>query len=412
MRSLLPCSLCCLMYATAACGEDSLPARPERVLTTNGGPVAFSPDGKKVFAGNADGVVTVWDVESRKPDRSLTRPAGVIRAVAWSPDGRLLAAAGVDRTVTVWDAGAGREAYSLKGHTEIIQSINFSADSKLLVSGASDKTVRLWDVRTGKGIRVLLQPEIMEGAKPVRGIPSMVFSVAFSPDGKLVASGGGDGAGQAGELVLWEAETGKQLRRLLGRDEQQVWALAFSPDGKLLAAGATGGAIRLFDVQTGAVRREFRGGDQLRGLAISANGRTLAAAIRSEVKLWDMGSGELVRALREDGQWILSIAFAADGSALVSGGSEESDCGLSQRTNDFPGRKTKRILMNSDVASSWRCLSQLIQRGWSRHPRISSSERPSCRNESTCCKRTTSLVVYSRWPASVRNVGLSRAISS
>ncbi|HLW64382.1 MAG TPA: WD40 repeat domain-containing protein, partial [Gemmataceae bacterium] len=84
----------------------------------------------------------------------------------------------------------------------------------------------------------------------------------------------------------------------------------------------TAGSIRLFDVRTGEVRREFRGGEQLRGLAISPDGRTLAAAIRKEIKLWDVGTGELKRTLRGHENWVLSIAFSADGKALVSGGSD------------------------------------------------------------------------------------------
>ena len=170
---------------------------------------------------------------------------------------------------------------------------------------------------------MLSQPDPKAGAKPSQGgTPGGVFAVAFSPDGKLVASGGGDGLGEAGELVLWDAGTGKLQRRLLGRDEKQAWAVAFTPDGKRLACGLTDGSVRLFDVQTGKVVREIDGGDQLRGLAVSPNGRTVAAAIRKEIRLWDADTGKLTRTLRGHTNWIGSIAFSADGKALVSGGSD------------------------------------------------------------------------------------------
>jgi WD40 repeat protein len=293
-----------------------------RALTTHGGPVAFSPDGRMVLTGNADGEVTVFDAPSGKRVRTVTQPAGVIRAVAWSPDGRLLAAAGSGKEIRLWDAETGREAGALKGHTEVVHTIAFSPDSKTLASGSSDKTLRLWDVGNGTEVRALSLPDPPAAAKPSRGIPGWVFAVTFSPDGKTVAAGGGDGAGAAGELVLWDAGTGKEQRRLLGADEQQVWAVAFTPDGKRLACGFTGGSVRLFDVQTGTVLREFSGGDQLRGLAISSDGRTVAAAIRKEIMLWDAGTGELKRTLRGHGNWVGSIAFSPKGTALVSGGSD------------------------------------------------------------------------------------------
>jgi WD40 repeat protein len=326
MRTLKALSLCCLV-AAAARGDDPSTTRAGRVLTTRGGPVAFSPDGRKILIGQAEagGVLTVWDAQSGELVRTVARPAGVIRTVAWSPDGRLLAAGGSDTTVTLWEATTGREMHTFKSHAEVVQSVSFSPDSKTLVSGSSDKTLRLWDVGKGTEVWALSMPGPPAGAKPSRGIPGAggkVFAVAFSPDGKTVAAGGGDGFCEAGELVLWDAGTGKLQRRLLGADEQQVWSVAFSPDGKLLAGGTTGGSVRLFDVRTGEVRRELCGGDQLRGLAISPDGRTLAAAIRKEVKLWVVGTGELKRTLRGHGNWVGSIAFTPDGKGLVSGDSD------------------------------------------------------------------------------------------
>jgi WD40 repeat protein len=323
MRMLVTFSLCCLA-AAAARGEDPSTTPEGRVLTTRGGPVAFSPDGRMVLTGEgeAGGAVTVWDARSGERVRTVARLAGLSRTVAWSPDGRLLAAGGSGNTITLWDATTGRELHVLKGHAQVVQSITFSPDSKTLVSGSSDKTVRLWDVGKGTEVRALSLPGPPTGAKPSRGIPGQVFAVAFSPDGKTLAGGGGDGVSEAGELVLWDAGTGQLQRRLLGADVQQVWSVAFSPDGKLLAGGTTGGSVRLFDVRTGEVRREFCGGDQLRGLAIAPDGQTLAAAIRKEVKLWDVGTGDLKRTLRGHGNWVGSIAFSPDGKSLVSGGSD------------------------------------------------------------------------------------------
>jgi WD40 repeat protein len=323
LRTLLTFSLCCLAGAAAdVCGDEPSTAPEARVLTAKASKVAFSPDGRMVLTGNAEGEVTVWDAHSGKRVRTVTQPAGVIRAVAWPPDGRLLAAAGSGKEVRLCEAETGREAGTLKGHTAVIQAIAFSPDGKTLASGSSDKTMRLWDIGKRAEVRALSLPDPPAGAKPSRGFPGLVFAVTFSPDSKTVAAGGGDGAGAAGELVLWNAGTGKEQRRLLGDDGQQVWAVAFTPNGKRLAAGFTGGSIRLFDVQTGKVVREFAGGDQLRGLAVSPDGRTVAAAIRNEIMLWDVATGELRRTLRGHSNWVKSIAFSPDGKSLMSGGSD------------------------------------------------------------------------------------------
>ena len=108
------------------------------------------------------------------------------------------------------------------------------------------------------------------------------------PGGKAVAAGGGDGLSEAGELGLWDAGTGKLLRQLLGADEHQVWSVAFTPDGKRLV----GGSVRLLDVQTGRVLREFSGGDHVRGLAISSDGA------RSESYLVQPKCSQTTRILR------------------------------------------------------------------------------------------------------------------
>jgi WD40 repeat protein len=304
---------------------DSSPANPRvRIITTQQGSAAFSPDGRRLLIGPAtrSGSVEIWNVQSGKKVSTLAKSAGVIQSVAWSPDGHWAAAAGASKQITVWDARTGKPAQVLKGHTEIVQSIAFSPDGRLLASGSSDKTARIWDLAKGAVVRTLAQPTPTERSQSIVGISGMVFAIAFSPDGKMLVSGGGDGAGQAGDLVLWDPETGKQLRRLAPTDGRQVWAVAFSPDGHVLASGTIAGAVTLYDVPAGEVRHEFRGTGQLRSMAISHNGRMLAAGIGRDIELWEVNTGKVTQSLHAQGRFIGSLDFSGDGKLLAFGDAE------------------------------------------------------------------------------------------
>jgi len=123
----------------------------------------------------------------------------------------------------------GQPVRTLEGHTSWVRSVAFSPDGKLLASGSDDDTIKLWDVATGREVRTL------------EGHNYAVTSVAFSPDGKLLASG------SYKEIKLWEVATGQEVRTLRGHTDW-VKSVAFSPDGKLLASGSEDWTIKLWDI--------------------------------------------------------------------------------------------------------------------------------------------------------------------
>lgn len=317
------------VVALAATSDLQAQQEPASVRTLSGdaarGPLAFSPIGQILVTG-ADGLsLQLRNATTGDLCVSVAVPQRVGRHIAISPDGNWAACAGIDGrddVVWLWELATGREKHTLRGHMATIHSIAFSPDGHRLASGSSDKSVRLWDTKTGELTLSLSQPDQIVPGQRNLGIPGMVFAVAFSPDGTLLASGGGDGVGEYGEVVLWDLTSGKLRHRLLGPGEKQVWAVAFSPDQKLLVSGQFEGTIKLIDVSTGAIARQWNAREQLRSLAISPDGSILATGLRKDVKLWKLETGELQSTLSEHGNWVGALSFSADGKLLASASSD------------------------------------------------------------------------------------------
>ncbi len=168
--------------------------------------------------------------------------------MAFSPDGKTLASTSNDTTVRLWDGATGESRATLKGHEEQVYAVAFSPDGKTLASAGGNPfevgdllnplrpgELRLWDAATG------------EPRATLKGHESTVYAVAFSPDGKTLASAGVDplNPGRPGVLRLWDAATGEPRATLKGH-AGAVHAVAFSPDGKTLASASTDTTMRLW----------------------------------------------------------------------------------------------------------------------------------------------------------------------
>jgi WD40 repeat protein len=185
-----------------------LPAHGQRATLpqSNVVDVAFSPDGKLLAAASGETTVRLWDVATRREVGNLRGHAAAVFRVAFSPDGKTLASGGADNTVRLWDLAGRCATTTFEGHTAPVSSLAFSPDGQLLASASEDTTVRLWNATNRQGVKTLRGQQT---AISYVGCHDVLSSVAFSLDGKAMATGGGDGT-----VRLWDTAS-KQVASLL-----------------------------------------------------------------------------------------------------------------------------------------------------------------------------------------------------
>ena len=289
--------------------------------------VAFSSDSRVAIVGGNfhDWPVRFYDIDTGKELGHIDAPRRAAIFITVSPNQRHLATLGIFGAPMLLFNLETTELVHTLPHPLVALSLDFSPDSRTLASPGPNETLRLWDVESGVEVR------------SIPGQSTRLYSVDFSPNGQWIASGGTDKIAR-----ICDVSSGNGLVKLEHPDV--VWCVAFSPDGRFLATGtggdllnmvqeryARGGdnRLRLWDAATGRLIREFEGHTHaIRGLAFTPDGtRVLTASLDGTLRLWDLiGGSELARI--ESKTWVIDVAVSPDGQyALASGGALRNDVG-------------------------------------------------------------------------------------
>ncbi len=322
------------LAGTGGARESLVPGKPaeepqpkkEPILTLTGHTsevysVTFSPNGK-LLASGSNTQVKVWDATTGKEVFTYPIRGTNVFGLAFRPDGKQLAV-GISRVVKLLDTADGTELASLNAGPNFLFRLAFSPDGKQLAASAGSTRnlgeVWVWDA-------VMRQPVFC-----LTGPAEAVLTVAYSADGRLLASAGGGTTGsKPGSVVLWEKDTGRKLLTLAGHPDT-VYGLAFSPAGRRLVSGGGAGrgrnkpgTLKLWEVATGQEVSQLTGhAGPIFGVAFSPDGRRLATASGDRtLRLWDALTGQETLSIPAHSGTIYSLAYSPDGRRLASAGQD------------------------------------------------------------------------------------------
>lgn len=300
----------CLARGSADAAPAAKAKQPARAAPRPS--AAFSPDGKWLAVGGYREVLLLA-VGAPGQRRTLPVPAGAVTCVAFSPDGfRIAAAGGVpgkSGEIRVYDLDAARASAPVQKHclgagihSDVVFSVAWSPDGKTLAAGSYDRLASLWDVESGQGRRL-------------KDHTDAVYAVAYSPDGKQVASASGDRT-----VKVWDVVSGKRVYTL-SDSTAELYTVAFHPAGTQIAAGGADRLLRKWDVTAGSgtlARSAFAHDRAILRIVYTPDGNGVYTSSEDgAVKLWDGTTLSEEKVFARQSDWPLGLALSRDGKLLA-----------------------------------------------------------------------------------------------
>ncbi|KAA1471984.1 WD40 repeat-like protein, partial [Dentipellis sp. KUC8613] len=266
--------------------------------------VAVSPDDKVLATGCVNGTITLWSLASGFTVRILKGHSATVDTVSFSPDGSLIASGSWDKSIRLWNTSNGVCLRSLEGHTRHVRSVQFSPDGLTLVSGSDDNSIYIWDTSS-----------LATSAPINKSHASTVTKVAISPDRTVFCTGSTDNT-----IRVWSMTTGDCLRILQGHPDT-ITSVAFSMDGRQIASSdLRSPVIRLWDAASGQCTATLQGHTAgVRMVAYHRNGRQLVSCSSdSTIRLWALGTTRSTTTIFQGEGTIYTMALSPVGDILAA----------------------------------------------------------------------------------------------
>jgi WD40 repeat protein len=293
--------------------DDNVYNASDGLLVQNSGiggaTLAISSDGKTSLSGsNPTGQLR--DTSTGQVLQSFSGHTDSIVSAAFSGDGKWLVTGSKDNTARVWEVASGKQTLLLSGNTSQVDSVAFSPDGAKVLTGSN--TARLWNITN-------------DNQQLIVSAPAGITASALAQDGKTIVIGD-----ENGNTSLWDLNTGKLLRNF-PRDSHDVKSMAFSPDGKLVAISIRSGTdsvnVNLYDPSTGELLKTFTSDNSLQPfigtLSFSSDSNMLLVGYEDDIaRLWDVSSGQVLRLIKGNDPSNRSggITFSPDGNLVILDG--------------------------------------------------------------------------------------------